>query len=658
MSRLSYELVGEIDRLRRDMRKMEDTIERQQKTIARQADRRSKKAERESDGFFARLKNRFKGLATPAAAATAAATGLGVALQQLAMKAHEGNLELIKVADTTGVTIETLAGLQAQAGQVGAEFSNLSKGILNFDKVFVQAQEGSTEMIRAFDRVGLSMAELAEMSSDQRYTAVVDALAEMEVGADRTFAANTLLGRSWATTLQVAQSVEGGIRNVADANRDYVDAAADGVEASRTLQSQLDEIGDALTVLGNQVLPIMTEALSGFLGAWETVGDVVETVGRILGATDESTRKSAHEIEEANVRIQDAMEGTGSVSERMAARVVSDAERMAEVEAARARETERHAGLIVGEYEKQAAAAERTARIANEANTSMVPITREVSEAVVEAYDDMAEAIDRTSSALQDNVESYKNALLAAAAFYSSSFEGTDQYRAGLMRQAYNELAGLTPVDLNRRRAGETGTGGGGGGGGAGGGGAGGGGGTPETPEERQAREAREAAADRSRRAAAAARRFEFDDAFGAQQYAALLQALAREAGGDPVASAEVAGYLRTAQRVQAAAAPQEGPAFDWVGDSRRRHALGMITDDDFIEVLRTAIGEAGGPLTDTGFRLRQELDRLQESLVPEPAKPTVKAEPLQVVLKSDDKPDRVVRAETGLVRSRPRGSC
>ena len=80
-----------------------------------------------------------------------------------------------------------------------------------------------------------------------------------------------------------------------------------------------------------------------------------------------------------------------------------------------------------------------------------------------------------------------------------------------------------------------------------------------------------------------------------------------------------------------------------------RQYAIGdpSMDMDRYIEILRNRIQEFGGSTTERGFAAWSKLQRVLKE-----------QEDLYVVLKSDDKPDRVLRAERGQVATRPKGAC
>ena len=83
-----------------------------------------------------------------------------------------------------------------------------------------------------------------------------------------------------------------------------------------------------------------------------------------------------------------------------------------------------------------------------------------------------------------------------------------------------------------------------------------------------------------------------------------------------------------------------------------RRYELGRIALDDYLNLLTDRIDYFGGMETERGLDVVKLINRLVTQ------SETKEDDHLYVQLQSDDKPDRIIRAQKGPIRSRPRGAC
>lgn len=97
-----------------------------------------------------------------------------------------------KMSQKMGISIEAYQEWDAILQRNGSSMNSIST---SFKTLALAAQNASDEQVAAFARVGLSLAEVEEMSQEDLFAAVISGLQGMEEGALRTETATKLLGR-------------------------------------------------------------------------------------------------------------------------------------------------------------------------------------------------------------------------------------------------------------------------------------------------------------------------------------------------------------------------------------------------------------------------------------------------------------------------------
>src|SRR5262245_972354 len=190
---------------------------------------------------------------------TAAVALVGAAFIAAANKAAELGDKIGDLQQVTGLTAETLSGLNVAAMQEGKTLDNLSGALTTFNKNLLEAQRGSKEFQFIFKQLGVDF----RGNVDQALRQAIERLAEMESGARRTAIAQKVFGDNVQEVITILANLEGGI------DKAIVKAKELGLffdeEAVRSAQSYKDQLNQldlqyqGLTAtLGNLVIPAFT----------------------------------------------------------------------------------------------------------------------------------------------------------------------------------------------------------------------------------------------------------------------------------------------------------------------------------------------------------------------------------------------------------------
>ena len=157
----------------------------------------------------------------------------------------------------------------------------------------------------AFQKLGISQEEVANMSQEDLFGRTIQALSGMEEGAERTALASKLLGRG---ATELAPLLNGGTEAIEEQMKmaedygmvmsdDAVKASADFVDAQTTLQGTLTGLKNKVTA---DFLPAATDVVNGlammasgdFMGGFELIKEGVgEFIGNIASKVPEMITK-------------------------------------------------------------------------------------------------------------------------------------------------------------------------------------------------------------------------------------------------------------------------------------------------------------------------------------------------------------------------------
>ena len=144
----------------------------------------------ETQNTFAKTVSSAAKWATGTAAAITAAT---VAIFKVADSVASVGDEIDKQSQKLGISAQAYQEWDAILGHCGASMDRLKEGMKTLSKAIA---DGSADQVAAFEKVGLSLDEVKQMSTEDVFAAVITGLQGMEEGADRTNTATALLGES------------------------------------------------------------------------------------------------------------------------------------------------------------------------------------------------------------------------------------------------------------------------------------------------------------------------------------------------------------------------------------------------------------------------------------------------------------------------------
>lgn len=171
-------------------------------------------------------------------AGAAAAAALGLAAMT---KAAIDNIGAINdAAKATGLHVSALQAMQQVAGEAGVEADGLTKSIIKMQDAIASAAKGSKAQADALSGIGLSVAYLAELSPDEQFAQIADAISAIEDPASRAAAAIDVFGRSGADLIPMMDGYRASLADAIQYQQQFGIALTDEGAAA------VDQIGDSL----------------------------------------------------------------------------------------------------------------------------------------------------------------------------------------------------------------------------------------------------------------------------------------------------------------------------------------------------------------------------------------------------------------------------
>lgn len=190
------------------------------------------------------------------------------------------------LASRLGLTYAELSGLTLAGSMVGVSMDQIGGAMTRAQVAFSNAANGSKPAIAAFERIGLSVAELNGLSAEEQFEAIAQAISELPTEAERAAAAVRIFGRAGAQLLPLFNEGAAGIQAArAEADRfglSLTNAQAGNVDA---MGDSFDRAKAAIQGVINQVVAYLAPAVTSVTTAFsDLIGNVGgANIGQAIG---------------------------------------------------------------------------------------------------------------------------------------------------------------------------------------------------------------------------------------------------------------------------------------------------------------------------------------------------------------------------------------
>ncbi|MFA5991818.1 MAG: hypothetical protein WC794_06265, partial [Candidatus Doudnabacteria bacterium] len=161
----------------------------------------------------------------------------------LVNKYAEAGDEIAKMAKRTGFGAESLSELKYAAEMSGASLTDLEGATKKMSKSIVDASEGSASMIENFEYLNLSVEALRELTPEEQFWAIANAMSELEDQTLQASIAQDIFGGSGTNLLPLLAESKDNIaalrQEAHDLNMVYSEESATAAEQFQDSKERL-----------------------------------------------------------------------------------------------------------------------------------------------------------------------------------------------------------------------------------------------------------------------------------------------------------------------------------------------------------------------------------------------------------------------------------
>lgn len=208
-------------------------------------------------------------MAASVVAIGAAAIAAGKQLWDMANDVASAGDEIDKTSQKIGISAESFQEWSYVFERSGADVNGLQNGMKKLSGVIADAASGSASAAAKLEAVGFSIEDLNGKSQDEQLSIVIAALQDMEAGAERTAAANDLLGKSATDMAAVLNMTAEETNALKQEAHDYgMIMSNDTVAAAASFEDSLSRLNGTMGGLKNRMIrtcsPVSRRYSTGF----------------------------------------------------------------------------------------------------------------------------------------------------------------------------------------------------------------------------------------------------------------------------------------------------------------------------------------------------------------------------------------------------------
>ncbi len=243
-------------------------------------------------GFSVKVAGFMKAGISAFTSVATAAVNVGKTLVQSTGQVAEYGDNIDKMSQKMGISAEAYQEWDAVLQHSGASISSL---LPSMKTLSMQAQKGN----EAFQALGISEQEVANLSKEDLFSRVIEGLQSMEEGTQRTAIASALLGRGATELGALLNTSAEDTQKMRDRVHELGGVMSDeAVKAAAAYQDQLQDMNTAIDGFKRNIvsnfLPSVTKAMGGITNALS--GDLEGGIQQTADAIIEIVQKAAESI--------------------------------------------------------------------------------------------------------------------------------------------------------------------------------------------------------------------------------------------------------------------------------------------------------------------------------------------------------------------------
>lgn len=229
------------------------------------------------------------------AAGKAIAVGFGAAVTSLGglvKSSMDATDRIDKLSQSMGMSAEGFQEWDYILGQNGVSIDSMKTGMKTLTNMTDDLRKGSALATDTFDRLGISVDDLAGKSQEDIFSMTIQALTEVEDETERAALANDLLGKSGADLAPLLNQGSDAVETLRQNAHDLGliiedDAITAGVKLGDTWDDVQQSFGAIATKIGNEVMPIVQEFFDWLL---DKMPVIQETASKVFNAVADAIK--------------------------------------------------------------------------------------------------------------------------------------------------------------------------------------------------------------------------------------------------------------------------------------------------------------------------------------------------------------------------------
>jgi flagellar biosynthesis protein FliQ len=194
-------------------------------------------------------------------------------------------LEAGRMADRTGIAVETISGLREAADDAEVSMDDLSGGFRRYAALAADAAGGNKTAQDTFAKLGIQVLDSnGKMKAmDELLLEAADRFKGMEGGVEKAALAQDLFGRGGMAMIPIMNKGAEGIRAYTeDVRRSGQMVTNEGVEKMRAFRIAMDNLDDAFMSVKLAIATALLPVIQTLAGAFTTIINVVRNVMNIF----------------------------------------------------------------------------------------------------------------------------------------------------------------------------------------------------------------------------------------------------------------------------------------------------------------------------------------------------------------------------------------
>lgn len=184
--------------------------------------------------------------------------------------------QMVDASARTGVGVKALSELAYAAEQTGTSFEDVEIGLKRSGVLMTEAAHGGKEAQETLQRLGLTIADLANLSPDEQFSRLAEAITGIQNPTERAAMAVKLFGKSGTILLPMIKDL--------DTLREH--ARALGIVMSKEDAEAADRFGDSMADLWAQIKAVSFQAGSAIVGVLQPWANAAAKImAQVIGWT-------------------------------------------------------------------------------------------------------------------------------------------------------------------------------------------------------------------------------------------------------------------------------------------------------------------------------------------------------------------------------------